>query len=296
MKHISQGYIGLFIIIVIGLAIILSGASIHFKTGQGQQIAGELETDQSGITAKKSLQLDTLDVRRVPETGLVNCGYQEPTPGKRESNRNKIENRILYDFGPRSPQVASPGGTIRLWYNDEHAMFLGVRSGTLPISVMTKHPADTASPVNVGDLLAKDVEGRPIFPSIFLTDITGNASGTTGDWQNGGLPIPPHALYGTWKVGSRSSNDYEMDKNPAGNVGDNNWQLDGGTTPTIDTERAPKGNEKYGSLIEWNVNQLLADGKIASGKTYRVQFVVHDGDNTNLGGDVAEGCTAIRMP
>ena len=44
-----------------------------------------------------------------------------------------------------------------------------------------------------------DPSGRPMFPSLYVTDITNNLNSTAGDWQQGGTPIAPSAVYGTWK-------------------------------------------------------------------------------------------------
>src|SRR5262249_26993746 len=51
-----------------------------------------------------------------------------------------------------------------------------------------------------------DVSGRPLFPSLYLTDITNftpaqlaSTPGHAGDWQYGGVPVSPSAVFGTWK-------------------------------------------------------------------------------------------------
>jgi hypothetical protein len=33
--------------------------------------------------------------------------------------------------------------------------------------------------------------GRPMFPALFITDVTADPSSTSGDWQFGATPIPP---------------------------------------------------------------------------------------------------------
>src|SRR5439155_1101274 len=47
---------------------------------------------------------------------------------------------------------------------------------------------------------------RPMFPALFITDITTNPTSTAGDWQHGGTPIPPDAVFGTWKGAVRTVN------------------------------------------------------------------------------------------
>lgn len=50
-----------------------------------------------------------------------------------------------------------------------------------------------------------NTSGRPIWPALFITDITNNLNDNSGDWQMGGTSaIPPNALYGTWKGAVRT--------------------------------------------------------------------------------------------
>lgn len=201
--------------------------------------------------------------------------------------------------------VMGAGRTVKMWYNDEHALSLGVRqvvvktaSGTqtinYPFSALSGNPGSVLSPLVgttalTGDSAGTDPMERPIFPALFITDITLNPDDHSGDWQYGGTAIAPHAVFGTWKGCVR-----KVDKTrtpalvtmvPDADPAKNNWNLGGG-------DPAPLGlvNQGYGAEIRWNVDNLgLQDGHL-----YRLQFMVHDGDQNKSGGDVGEACIHIR--
>ena len=57
------------------------------------------------------------------------------------------------------------------------------------------------STIASGDQAGTDVSGRPMFPAMFVTDVTANPGNPlAGDWQFGGTGIPPDATFGTWKA------------------------------------------------------------------------------------------------
>lgn len=179
-------------------------------------------------------------------------------------------------------------------------MTLGVRSvavktGTMtmmamdyPLSPLMMVPdsvsdAKFGTTVLAGDQSGLDPSLRPMWPSLFVTDITSDPSSHAGDWQQGGVPIGPNAVYGTWKGAlrtvdkSRTPNTVVItpDKDPA----KNNWNLGTGADPV------PTGlaNEGYGAEARWTVS-------LTAGHSYRVQVLVHDGDQNKGGGDSGEAC------
>src|SRR4029079_11902279 len=97
------------------------------------------------------------------------------------------------------PAGAIPMAIVRLFYNDEHALTLGVRSVTVkdtsgttstdyPVSTLTTNPGSVTSAqfgTNqlAGDQSVLDTSLRPMWPVLFLTDVTTNPSDTSGDWQ-----------------------------------------------------------------------------------------------------------------
>src|SRR5262249_12817800 len=104
-------------------------------------------------------------------------------------------------------------GLFQVWYNDEHALALGVgqvniktASGTTttnyPIAPLPGPPGGALTPAvgstaTTGDYAGTDVSGRPMAPSLFITDITNDPNSRSGDWQYGGTAIAPSAVYGT---------------------------------------------------------------------------------------------------
>jgi len=215
------------------------------------------------------------------------------------------------------PSVARPGERLMVFYNDEHALTLGVRRVLVKTSAgtsMTDYPLSplTSSPDGVldpqvgtmaldGDQAGTDTSScagfpdlcdRPLFPALFITDITDDPSSRAGDWQFGGTPIAPDAVFGTWKGAVRTVDETrtppQITVTPDRDPTKNNYNLDGG-------DAAPTGltNQGYGAEIVWDVDTLLADGVLQEGRVYRVQFMVHDGDQNKVGGDTGEGCATV---
>jgi hypothetical protein len=231
------------------------------------------------------------------------------------------ESEVLRAFDPPSGAlVATPGTgrTIKAWYNDEHALVLGVRqvkvlngcssTTNYPVSPMITNPDGVVNPqvgttAQNGDQAGTDTSScagypdlcdRPMFPSLFITDITNNPNSKAGDWQSGGTPIPPHAVFGTWKAAVRtvdeSKNPTVITVTPDADPAKNHWNLDGG-------DPAPAGllDEGYGAEVRWNVDDLIASGKMIVGHMYRLQFMVHDGDQNKVGGDAGESCVNVTV-
>jgi hypothetical protein len=214
------------------------------------------------------------------------------------------ENEVLRGF---SMSIVGQSDTIKVWYNDEHALLLGIRkvivktaSGSTtndyPVTPQGVNPGSALYPLVGATALSGDQAGtdpmeRPFYPALFVTDITLDPSSKAGDWQFGGTALTPHAVFGTWKSGVRmidktvspATMTVLVDADPA----QNNWNLGSG-------DAAPAGllNQGYGAEVRWNVNEL----GLIPGHTYRVQFMVHDGDQNKVGGDVGQACTLICVP
>ena len=231
------------------------------------------------------------------------------------------ESEVLRAFG------ASPDGKIVAWYNDEHALTLGVRrviviGGANPgttdydLTPLSTDPGTAIDPkvgttILSGDQAGTDTatwnstygfidKGRPLWPALFITDITApNQNSTAGDWQQGGTAaIPPHAVFGTWKGAVRTVNYTALtgghatitvtaDADPA----TNNWNLGTGAD-TPPGGFALYANEGYGAEARWDASRL----GLTPGHKYRLEFMVHDGDQNKSGGDSGEGCMEVTAP
>ncbi len=218
------------------------------------------------------------------------------------------ESEVLRTF---APPVASAGDTIKVWYNDEHALTLGVRrvnvkttsgttSTTYPITPLGSNPGSSSNPAVgstalTGDQAGTDLSGRPMFPVLFITDITNDPMSKAGDWQFGGIGIPPHAVFGTWKGAVRSVDKTKtpavVTVTPDADPAKNNWNLGPGSD-TPPGGFASLANEGCAAEVRWNVDDL----GLLPGHVYRMQFMVHDGDQNKTGGDVGQACMTVATP
>jgi len=199
------------------------------------------------------------------------------------------------------PTVDQAGGVVTLLYNDEHALTLGVRqvvvktaAGTTttdyPVSPLSTNPGSVSNPQTGTNELAGDNSGldpslRPLWPVLYVTDVTQDPTSRAGDWQMGGRPISPSVVYGSWKSAVRtvdatktpSAVSVTPDPDPA----KNNWNL--GISETI-----PSGikDEGWSAEVKWNVS-------FQPGHSYRLQVIVHDGDQNKSGGDCGQACVVF---
>src|SRR2546430_8059745 len=250
-------------------------------------------------------------------TTLDTCGYIFKSTDPRTYVAFS-ESTVLRAFSPKGSIRAEPGLTIKVWYNDEHALTLGVRrvvvktlTGTrttdYPFTTLATNPASALYPQVGATALDGDQAGtdtaycsgypdrcdRPMFPALFITDTTSTPSSKAGDWQSGGTAIPAHAVFGTWKGAVRY---VDKTRSPAAitvtndlDPASNKWNLGSG-------DPAPAGliNEGWSAEIRWNVDDPVVAGKMIPGHTYRLQFMVHDGDQNTTGGDSGEGCVNVQ--
>jgi hypothetical protein len=207
----------------------------------------------------------------------------------------------------KAANLDTVNGYFQVWYSDEHALALGVgqvivktSSGTTTtnydIAQMTSNPSAAFEPAvgstyTTGNQAGTDVSGRPMAPSLYITDITNDPNSRTGDWQWGGTAISPDAVFGTWKSFTRTVDTTTA--TPTVTVGTgtdpakNNWNLGTGS----DAPPAGLTNEGYGAEIRWNINSLLTPGH-----TYRFYVMVHDGDQNKVGGDAGQAVFNYYYP
>lgn len=262
--------------------------------------------DANGCVVTKSVTVGNASAQ------VCNLGYPDNSNLPRSSAVFN-ESEVLRAFDPQySSSCASTASTIKLWYSDEHAMTLGVRSvqvktasGTTTTNYSITPAATTGTTVNYpivgstissGDQAGNDLAadgGRPLWPALFITDVTNNPANRSGDWQQGGTGIPPHRISGTWKgavkVIDKTKNPVLVTITPdADPTVKNHWSLGaGGDAPPAGTV-----DDGYGCEVVWNISDL----GLIQGHSYHLQFMVHDGDQNKTGGDVGQGCTTIYIP
>ena len=118
------------------------------------------------------------------------------------------ESEVLRAFSPQQTVNATPGLSIKVWYNDEHALTLGVRrvivltkTGTTTtdysVSALSTDPGSVLDPqvgttALDGDQAGTDTSActgypdlcdRPMFPALFLTDISTDPNSTAERWH-----------------------------------------------------------------------------------------------------------------
>jgi hypothetical protein len=138
--------------------------------------------------------------------------------------------------------------------------------------------------------------GRPMWPALFVTDITNDATSRAGDWQHYGRANNPNDVFGTWKAAVRTVDNTVsppvVSVAPDADPAKNGWNLG----PGSDTVPAGLINEGYGTEVRWNLKDLIDNNGLPldKNKKYRLQVIVHDGDQNKSGGDVGQGCaTAV---
>jgi hypothetical protein len=208
--------------------------------------------------------------------------------------------------------IDTNNGTFELWYTDEHAMTLGVNqvnviaaNGTVtttnyPVSPLNGDPGSTTNPAvgttaTTGDQAGTDPSGRPLAPSLYITDITNNPNSRSGDWQFGGTAISPSAVFGTWKSFMKTV-DYTqggaVTLTGATDPAQNGWNLGAGA----DTPPPGLANSGYTAEVRWSLNDLIKAGVLIPGHNYRFYVMVHDGDQNKTGGDVGQASYQVTIP
>src|SRR5678815_5224008 len=80
-----------------------------------------------------------------------------------------------------------------------------------------------------GDQSGLDASLRPMWPVLYLTDVTADPNSHAGDWQLGGLPVAPTAIFGAWKGAVRTvdkrTTPNHVTITPDPDPAKNNWKL-----------------------------------------------------------------------
>jgi hypothetical protein len=203
-------------------------------------------------------------------------------------------------------------GTFEVWYTDEHAMTLGVNQVTViaangtatttnyPVTALNGDPGFAANPAigttaTTGDQAGTDPSGRPLAPSLYITDITNDPNSRSGDWQYGGTAIAPSAVFGTWKSFAKTV-DYT--RGGLVTLTGANDPAPNGTNLGPGADKPPPGlaNGGYTAEVRWNLNDLVRQGVLIPGHNYRFYVMVHDGDQNKTGGDVGQASYQVNNP
>jgi hypothetical protein len=277
MDENEKGYVTLLLVILIAFGFLLSGGLMPLLQQPPANATGYSLINPPVSSSSSTLQLQSLTL--VANAVTAAC---DPDP---EHRLNSGEPYILYAAEPAFNGVAATADTIKLWYIDEHALTLGENPGVVAMT-----PNQPQANPNVGDQMKRDTLNLPIFPALFVTDITSNPANTSGDAQNGGTPIPPSMVSGTWKAAN--TNDPAKNYPNGGLIDPLPSQSNIGHDISGNRDR---DKLYYSAEIEWNVSDLINKGVLKTGETYRAQFVIHDGDNNTNGGDIGLGCTTIDL-
>jgi hypothetical protein len=164
----------------------------------------------------------------------------------------------------------------------------GMTMMDFPVSPLPSDPGTVTNPMLgttmiTGDYSGLDVSLRPMWPALFITDTTANPNSRAGDWQSGGVPVGPKAVFGSWKAAVRvvdkTVNPPTATVTPDPDPMMNNWNLGPGSDPV------PMGLMDLGFGAEARFVVSLTKGH-----TYRLQVMVHDGDQRKVGGDSGQAC------
>ena len=287
------------------------GGSIAFQArvttsaSIGQYITNSTQIHGAGTELNTNNNRSTAITLIVASSACATCTVGYPyTSTNPLTSISFSESEVLCAF---NTNVTGITDTIRAWYSDERALTLGIRriivktsSGSTtndyPITALTSNPGSVANPlvgttIASGDQAGTDLSGRPMFPALFVTDTTPDSSSRAGDWQFGGTGTPPHAVFGTWKgavkVVDKTHTPVQITVTPDSDPAANSWNLGNGDPPPLGTP-----NLGYGAEVRWN----LADLKLLPGHSYRLYFMVHDGDQNKTGGDAGQACVTICVP
>lgn len=276
----SEGTIGIVIIfvVILLLGVMLTGGFVspvknltQFNNNNNKEYIPVIPTLANGKETLQLRKIDFIEPTSPPFKPTTECGNKKIA--------GTSESEILWAVSPDPGGSVGPGGTIKAFYHDEWALTLG--SGN--VTAQGKAPGHIISPnINFGNESARDANGFPYFPALFITDITSDPNNKTGDAQSGGTPYKPDEIYGTWQPLNKKNNSRNgtnlggPDSFPSkSNVVNGNSQINNNY------------NLGYTSEIIWKVDNL----GLTTGHVYRAQFIIHDGDRE---GDIGQGCSVIR--
>jgi hypothetical protein len=243
----------------------------------GGVIGAHCGTGQNGATCTAGITIPTA------AGANDNCGYATST-----FNESIVLCGITATGGGSAP------ATVSAFYADEHALTLGCTTAQYPVSPLSASPSQVHYP-QLGDPACTDSFNRPLRPVLYVTDVSGDPTCTAGDLQGNGTAYDPVAIYGTWKdatetAGSTQGTPVQADPQQ------NNWNNGGApaASPVPAAIQACTFNNNNAGVSPSSAYTAQVDFEVGliSGHSYRLQVIVHDGDQRR-GGDSGEGCVTF---
>ena len=236
----------------------------------------------------------------------IPCACKVGYPDDSHTPRSKVEFLFQQSLKAVAPECPTQDSLLRLYYNSDNALVLGVRRVTVktssgsvntdyPVSAILTPPGCVRLPqvgatATSGEQAGTDKNERPLYPALFVTDITNDPSSRAGDWQQGGVGIPPHKVCGRWKAVVRTvdktSSPPKISIASDSNPDKNDWNLGAGSDPL---PRNDLPNLGYGAEVAWNIYRL----GLVPGHVYRLYFMIQKGKSTP---DGAQGCVTVMIP
>jgi hypothetical protein len=267
-------------------------------------------------------------------SAIDNCGYSGTQDVSTTRTLVKFnESTVLKGIsttGIDASNNASSTATVQVYYSDEWEMNAGnaplpvvwqptyAKAGSTTIkaddagtnpndlnntgtTTQTPTPTTTATRTSPwGNGTGVDPNARPMGPVIFVTKVAGNAAANTpaaGDWQDQGFTHEqePDFVGGMWKA-TNEGHLQVAGKDAAAN----GTYLGPHSDLPFDTSLA--SIEKYGAEARFDISGLDAYNPatglyepVKGGGTYKVQMMVHDGDQNKGGGDTGEACRIVKI-
>jgi hypothetical protein len=212
-----------------------------------------------------------------------NCGYATST-----FNESIVLCGITATGGGSTP------ATVSAFYADEWPLTLGCTTTQYPVSPLNASP-DQAKYPQLGDPACVDSFNRPLRPVLYVTDISSDPMCTAGDLQKNGKAYDPVAIYGTWKNATEMAGSTQGTPVSADPM-QNNWNNGGAPAahPVPAAIQACTFNNNSAGVTPSSAYTAQVDFEVGliSGHSYRLQVIVHDGDQRR-GGDSGEGCVTF---
>ncbi len=215
-----------------------------------------------------------------------NCGYPTTT---------FKENQFICGI------VATGGGAqpaqIQGFFNDEWPLTLGCATTANPVSALPSDPGTVFYP-QLGDPACNDTSGRPMRPTLFITDITADPTCKAGDQQAGGNPYDAIGISGTWTYASATGTPVKPNQTTTPY---NLWTLGTGADPlpaSVSAQCPCTGTPGSAACPGTGYSargygaEAMYQAALISGHSYRLQIMGHDGDQTQ-GGDSGEACVTF---